>query len=202
MAINFNIDSQIVVQTAAQWAVDATVYVNKRILVTSDVFYTGLDQPRFKFANGVDTWANLDYIPEGGGTNSVAITYATTGNTNLTDGGVFYLGVVNSLTASLNGTGYLPLPSGTVTDAYISGFNASTIGSSEAITVSLMSNNIIDINTITTALTMDARHIYLAVNGLSIAVTAGGSFLRFEIPTMATNPNAAQFRVTLIMTLS
>lgn len=66
-AIDFNIDSQIVVQTAAAWASDATVYTNKRLLVTSDVFYSGTDQPRFKFANGVNTWADLDYIPEGGG---------------------------------------------------------------------------------------------------------------------------------------
>lgn len=62
-----NIPSQIVVQTAAEWAADATVYSAKRILVTSDVFYTGTDQPRFKFANGTDAWADLDYVPEGGG---------------------------------------------------------------------------------------------------------------------------------------
>lgn len=55
----------IVKQTAAQWALDTTVYGTKKVLVTSDVFYTGTDQPRFKFANGADTWSNLDYIPEG-----------------------------------------------------------------------------------------------------------------------------------------
>ena len=38
MALTFNLPSQIVVQTAAQWAVDATVYSNKRILVTSDAY--------------------------------------------------------------------------------------------------------------------------------------------------------------------
>jgi hypothetical protein len=95
--VNFNIDSQIVVQTAAQWAVDATVYSNKRILVTSDVFYTALDQPRFKFANGVDTWSNLDYIPEGGGgTNSVVISYFNSGGIGLTDSTSYYWGQVNN----------------------------------------------------------------------------------------------------------
>ena len=71
--IDINIESQIVVQTDAAWTSDTTVYSNKRLLVTSDVFYTALDQPRYKFANGVDTWSNLDYVPEsaGGGTGTV-----------------------------------------------------------------------------------------------------------------------------------
>lgn len=57
-----NIPSQIVVKTAAQWAVDATVYSAKRILITSDVLITGSDQRKIKISNGVDTWANLDYF--------------------------------------------------------------------------------------------------------------------------------------------
>jgi hypothetical protein len=58
-----NIPSQIVVQTAAQWAVDATVYSNKRILVTSDEYYGSTDQRKFKIADGTQTWAQLDYFP-------------------------------------------------------------------------------------------------------------------------------------------
>lgn len=58
-----NIPSQIVIQTAAQWAVDATVYSAKRILVTSDVFFIGTAQRKFKIADGVQTWAQLDYVP-------------------------------------------------------------------------------------------------------------------------------------------
>ena len=63
MALTFNLPSQIVVQTAAQWAVDATVYSNKRILVTSDEYYGSTDQRKFKIADGVQTWSNLDYMP-------------------------------------------------------------------------------------------------------------------------------------------
>lgn len=61
--MDINIDSQIVVQTAAQWAVDATVYSDKRILVTSDAFYGSTDQRKFKIADGTQTWSNLDYMP-------------------------------------------------------------------------------------------------------------------------------------------
>ena len=63
MALTFNLPSQIVVQTAAQWAVDATVYSNKRILVTSDEYYGSTDQRKFKIADGTQTWAQLDYFP-------------------------------------------------------------------------------------------------------------------------------------------
>lgn len=68
-----NIQGNIVTQTAAAWALDATVYSNKTILVTSDLFYASTDQPRFKFANGVDVWSDLDYVPEGatGGVDTV-----------------------------------------------------------------------------------------------------------------------------------
>lgn len=62
--MDINISSQLVVQTAAQWAADTTVYSAKRILITSDATYTGTDQRKFKIANGVDTWANLDYFPD------------------------------------------------------------------------------------------------------------------------------------------
>jgi hypothetical protein len=63
MALTFNLPSQIVVKTAAQWAADNTVYSNKRILVTSDVYYGSTDQRKFKIADGTQTWSNLDYMP-------------------------------------------------------------------------------------------------------------------------------------------
>lgn len=63
MPVTLNINPQtIVVQTAAQWAVDATVYINRQILITSDVFYTGTDQRKFKIADGSQTWTSLDYF--------------------------------------------------------------------------------------------------------------------------------------------
>jgi len=63
---NLYLDSQIVVQTAAQWAVDATVYSAKRILVTSDAYYGATDQRKFKIADGVQAWSALDYFPVSG----------------------------------------------------------------------------------------------------------------------------------------
>jgi hypothetical protein len=61
--MDINIESQIVVKTAAQWAINATVYSEKRILVTSDAYYGSTDFRKFKIADGVQTWANLQDLP-------------------------------------------------------------------------------------------------------------------------------------------
>lgn len=60
--VSYEKSSEIIVQTAAQWAADTTVYSNKRILITSDVFYGNSDQRKFKIADGTQTWSNLDYF--------------------------------------------------------------------------------------------------------------------------------------------
>lgn len=59
-----NINGNVLVQTAAQWAADATVYAATKILITSDLSFTGADIRRFKIADGVQTWAGLDYLPD------------------------------------------------------------------------------------------------------------------------------------------
>lgn len=53
----------IVVKTAAQWAVDPNVYNARQRLVTSDEFWGSTDQRKEKVADGVQTWAQLDYPP-------------------------------------------------------------------------------------------------------------------------------------------
>jgi len=53
--MDINLDSQIVVQTEAQWSNDATVYSAKRILVVSNLFYGSTDQRKFKIADGTQT---------------------------------------------------------------------------------------------------------------------------------------------------
>jgi len=60
--LDVNINT-IVVQTAAQWAADATVYNARQILVTSDVYWGSTDQRKYKLADGAQTWALLDYPP-------------------------------------------------------------------------------------------------------------------------------------------
>jgi hypothetical protein len=61
--IPFNIPSQNVVKTALQWSTDTTVYSDKLILWVSDSTYLFTNQQKFKKANGVNTFANLDFMP-------------------------------------------------------------------------------------------------------------------------------------------
>ncbi len=51
------------VKTAAQWAADATIYSERTLLVTSDATFTGTDFRKIKLADGVQTWAQLNYLP-------------------------------------------------------------------------------------------------------------------------------------------
>lgn len=61
-----NINGNIRTNTAAGWGADATVYTAKTILVTTDATYGATDQRKFKIADGVQTWTNLDYFPVSG----------------------------------------------------------------------------------------------------------------------------------------
>lgn len=52
--------------TSANWTTNDPILAAGEVAFTSDVFYTGTDQQRFKIGDGVQTWTQLDYVPEGG----------------------------------------------------------------------------------------------------------------------------------------
>lgn len=56
--------------TAANWATNNPILAAGEVAFTSDLFYTSTDQQRFKIGDGVQTWSQLDYVPEGGGGTS------------------------------------------------------------------------------------------------------------------------------------
>jgi hypothetical protein len=56
--------------TSANWTTNNPILLAGEVAFTSDVFYTGTDQQRFKIGDGVQTWSQLDYVPEGGGGTS------------------------------------------------------------------------------------------------------------------------------------
>lgn len=113
-----NITGNLVVQTAAQWAADATVYSTKKILITSDATYSGTDQRKFKIADGTQTWSNLDYFGEFGTT---AGTWAQGNDSRFTDTRyrkyIDYDNVSHGVTGTLSETilvGDLTIPAGTL----------------------------------------------------------------------------------------
>jgi hypothetical protein len=52
--------------TSANWTSNNPILAAGEVAFTSDVFYTSTDQQRFKIGDGVQTWTQLDYVPEGG----------------------------------------------------------------------------------------------------------------------------------------
>lgn len=77
--------------TSANWTSNNPILLAGEMALSTDVLYTGTDQPRYKIGNGVDAWLNLDYVPEGG---------TSTYPENL------YLTVVNKTGDNLLATGY------------------------------------------------------------------------------------------------
>jgi len=51
--------------TSANWTTNNPVLLAGEMALSTDILYSGTDQPRYKIGNGVDTWLNLDYVPEG-----------------------------------------------------------------------------------------------------------------------------------------
>lgn len=52
--------------TSANWTSNNPILLAGEMALSTDILYSGTDQPRYKIGNGVDTWLNLDYVPEGG----------------------------------------------------------------------------------------------------------------------------------------
>ncbi len=194
------IPSQNIVQTTAEWASDTTVYSDKHVLWVSDLFYTTTDQMQFKKADGVQTFANLDFMPigGGGGASLVAYQFFNVSNTALADGITYHLGNMTGLITGLNGFARIPLPAGTIKKAYLQSYNASTFGSSESITINILSNNGATSDLLSNTFKANARHYY-EEKTLNISVVAESCYIDIVVPTMVTNPAACQLRFVIFI---
>jgi len=197
MAININIDSQIVTQTVAQWAIDVTVYPANTILFASDLFYGLTDQQQFKKADGVQTFANLDYMPIGaGGDDHVIVNYSNNNGFPLSTATTYFLGVSNAIGGTVNTNPPVAVLTGTLVEAYIITHNGSTFGSSEGVTLTLVDELGTLLANISTAVKFDARNTFL-VETLSVSLTAGRTFIKIVAPAMTTNPTFVRVAVAL-----
>ena len=66
--------------TSANWTSNNPILAAGEVAFTSDVFYTSTDQQRFKIGDGVQTWTQLDYVPEGGASSYPEHLYLTVVN--------------------------------------------------------------------------------------------------------------------------
>jgi len=136
-----------------------------------------------------------------GGSTALAFSYFNVQNSSLADNATYRLGQMTSLQTSVNAVAHIPLPSGTITEAYIGVYNASTFASGENITVNFLSDGGATSNTLSSTVTATSRHQEFIITGLSISINAGRTFVNIETPSFTTNPTAVQFRVGIKLEL-
>lgn len=97
--------------TSANWIAADPEIAAKEIVFTTDVFYTGTDQMKFKVGDGVQTWSQLDYMPIGTSTTptlaQVLAQGATTSGNNITISAGDY---ITSAQYYLNGSKFIYAP--------------------------------------------------------------------------------------------
>ena len=150
-------------------------------------------------SNGAGAAPTFQALP--GGSDFIAISYFNTGNSTLADSTTYMLGQMTGLANNAISLAYIPLPAGTITEAYIQVFNASTFGSAENITVNFLSDGGLTSNVLSSTVTANLRHNLVMVTGLSIPIVAGMTFITIDTPVFATNPIAVQFRISIKLKL-
>ena len=126
---------------------------------------------------------------------ALAISYFNVSNGALADNTTYIIGQQTTLQTNINAVAHIPLPAGTITEAYIGVFNASTFASGENITIKFASDGGATIDTLSSTVTATSRHQEFLITGLSISIVAGRTFIMIDTPNFATNPTAVQFRV-------
>lgn len=204
--IDFEIDSQFVVQTEADWGADATIYpANSGLLISQDAFWNGTASEKFKIPDGVNTWSNLDYPPIGSGSeDSIMISYFIMTNVNMADTTDYFFGQQLLVGLNENQCVAVPIPAGEVTDVLITKYIGSTFPSNEDMTLTYVTDieDTDQEDEITNALPFQTalpRNAFVAFTGLSINVLEGLSCFKLTTPAWLTNPIGANIRVTVII---
>jgi hypothetical protein len=168
--------------------------INGRLGVTGTVNIGTLGAGTSINTLGIDS---NGYVVSGNTTSSdsILISYFNVSNSSLADNRDYYLGQMTGLQGNANSIAHIVLPVGTITEAYIEVFCASTLASGENIRVSFVSDGGATINTLSSTVTATSKHNYFLITGLSISIVDGGTYINITTPTFTTNPTAVQFRV-------
>jgi len=67
-------------KTSDQWIADKTIYDENFVLFTTNEFYSGTNQKKFKIGNSKNTWSELDYVSTGGSGSAGVISITDNGN--------------------------------------------------------------------------------------------------------------------------
>lgn len=132
----------------------------------------------------------------GGSTDSISQVYFNDANTGLADSTTYYLGQMTGLGTGATSIAHPPLPAGTLTAIHIVTWTTNTVGT-EGATFKLVHAG--GTYTINDDIKFNARNAYVSFTGLSVAITAGVSYIQIETPVYGTNPANSQTRVLLVI---
>jgi len=180
--------------------VDGNAIINGNLGVTGTVNIGTLGTGTSINTLGIDS---NGYVVSGNTTSSesIFISYFNVSNGALADGTTYCIGQQTTLQTSPNSIAHIPLPAGTITEAYIECYVASTLASGENITVNFLSDGGATSNTLSSTVTATSRHNEFIITGLSISINASRTFITIDCPTFTTNPTAVQFRVGIKLEL-
>lgn len=124
--------------------------------------------------------------------------FFTTSNQSVADGGVYIFGQTGAPANVASLASKVPVLAGTVVAVATSVFSASTIGSSEGGTLKFFYNDGANSITLANDFKVDANRSFFRVfTGLSTAINNGDCYIEYTAPTLATNPTAIRWMVTV-----
>ncbi len=124
--------------------------------------------------------------------------FFTTSNQSVADGGVYIFGQTGAPANVAASASKVPVLAGTVVAVTTEVFSASTIGSTEGGTLKLWYNDGAASLTLATDFQVSAnRSFFRAFTGLSTAINDGNCYIEYTAPTLATNPTAIRWMVTV-----
>jgi len=191
--------------TSANWTSNNPILAAGEVAFTSDVFYTSTDQQRFKIGDGVQTWTQLDYVPEGGGVGySLSIPAGHITNLSPPDANTFYYGNGKNSSIYSPDAAIVIANAGTIKKIGIISIVNGTLGTTENSTFSLRKRTGTAGTPTDTVITSSYKFntvYYTAMyTGFNISVAEGDLVeIKWDTPTWVTNPTAIQFNVTLFI---
>ena len=175
--------------------------ISDKTLVTAD----DLDHVLIGDASDSDNLKKVlvsDFL--GGGTDTVLLVYESVVNQNMADSTSYYMGRNNTFGLNENQAKMFSIPAGKIIAAQISKYIGSTFPTSGDVALVLVTDVggtdqnddiITDLN-FQASLPRNAEEPKIT---LDIDVLEGMSYIRIDTPVWATNPNGANFIVTLTM---
>jgi hypothetical protein len=193
--------------TSANWTSNNPILLAGEMALSTDVLYSGTDQPRYKIGNGVDTWLNLDYVPEGSASQGYTLLFTAGANLLISpaDATTYYFGSGRNSIYTPDHAVIIP-KAGTLKSISFFHVVNSTLGTAENSTLSVQvrntgySGSVSTTTQITNTYKFNSTYNSTMFTGLNIDLPEGCAVdIKWLTPTWVTNPAQIQINATLFI---